>query len=102
MSDVAKLDLVKIDAEGHEKQIIEACAPHFQRLQPRAILFEDIAGDFPSISKTLKDAGYRTLGIEKRLMSLALGDPRASTHDYVAVSLSRQISKSAAKLLTWA
>lgn len=84
------LDLVKIDAEGHEKAIISACFPHFHRLQPRAILFEDTAGDAASIAGQLGPIGYRTYGIRKSLMSLELVDS-LEEHDCIAVSTQRQI-----------
>jgi len=87
---LSRLDLVKIDAEGHEKTIIESCLPHFDRLHPRAILFEDSSHDAPQISALLTKIGYKTFGIEKSLMSLTLTENKRA-HDYIAVSTKREI-----------
>jgi FkbM family methyltransferase len=87
---ISRIDLVKIDAEGHEKKIIESCISHFDRLHPRAILFEDSADDASQISALLTQIGYKTFGIEKSLTSLSLTESRR-THDYIAVSTKREI-----------
>lgn len=87
---LAKLDLVKIDAEGHERTIVDACLPEFDRLQPRTIVFEDKARDVRHVEAQLAAIGYRTFAIHKTLMATAL-DTRRQSGDYVAVSTRRSI-----------
>jgi FkbM family methyltransferase len=94
---IEKLDLVKIDAEGFEKAIISACLNHFERLQPRAILFEDTALDVTEIARLLQKVGYRTFGIRKSLTSLTLQDIGQLAHDYIAISNRREIPERAKK-----
>lgn len=89
------IDLVKIDAEGFEKTIISACAQHFERLQPKAIIFEDSANDALEISASLAAIGYKVFGIRKSLRSLALVDSDQPSHDYIAISRSRSIPRAA-------
>jgi len=96
---IDRIDLVKIDAEGHEKPIIAACLPHFDRLQPKVILFEDAGGDAAAIAAALSQIGYKTFGIKKSLTSLALVDgAEHGSHDYVAVSKARSIPDRARRL----
>jgi FkbM family methyltransferase len=86
-TNLTKLDLVKIDVEGHEEQVISSCLSHFERLKPRAILFEDSARKAPVIRRML--SSYKSYGIRKTLTRLELkpiiSDQHCSYHDYVAV-----------------
>lgn len=91
---LAKLDLVKIDAEGHERTIIDACSQEFERLQPRAIVFEDRAGDVRYVQDRLAVIGYRTFAIHKTLTATTLST-NCEAGDYVAVSSRRSISEQA-------
>lgn len=93
LAGVEKVDLVKIDVEGHEEQVLRSLAPEIRRLTPRAILFEDhgtaAAVDGP-LGSILTGLGYRVMGIEKRLLSTRLVPVQSASdcrfNDYVAVA----------------
>ena len=89
---IAKLDLVKIDVEGHEEEVFASCIAHFGRLKPRAIVFEcttDKASPTNSIGGGLRSIGYDIFGLRKRLTKLDLVPIRragdCSFNDYVAM-----------------
>jgi len=67
------IDLIKIDAEGHEETIVTALGSYLAKLGTRAILFEDhlkkAAPDGP-IGTVLGRAGYQLFGIRKHLTRL--------------------------------
>jgi FkbM family methyltransferase len=68
-----KIDLIKIDAEGHEETILKACQAELNRLRPRAIFFEDhtqSSAPDGSIGRIFSSIGYRVLGVKKRLTRL--------------------------------
>lgn len=68
-----KIDIVKIDVEGHEATVLKACETHFRQVRPRAILFEDhtqsAAPDGP-IGQIFERIGYRVFGVKKHLTRL--------------------------------
>ncbi len=67
---LVRLDLMKIDVEGYEEPIFRAIEKELGRLKPRAILFEDQTGaaaPMGALGSVLARAGYRVLGIDKRL-----------------------------------
>ncbi|MBM3288710.1 MAG: FkbM family methyltransferase [Candidatus Hydrogenedentes bacterium] len=92
-----RLDLVKIDVEGHEQSVLRSFLPVLKSHQPRAVLFEcqrpaDVVPAGAPIRTLLESAGYSIYGIEKRLTSWRLhavkpqahaGNP---SHDYVALA----------------
>lgn len=89
---IDKLDLVKIDVEGHEEEVISACIEQFRRLRPRAILFETLtnkAAPDGEIGSILKSIGYDIFGVKKRLTRIEM--PPIKTRgdcvylDYVAM-----------------
>jgi len=68
-----RIDLVKIDVEGHEETILKACQDELNRLRPRAILFEDhtqSSAPDGSIGCIFRSIGYRVLGVKKHLTRL--------------------------------
>jgi len=68
-----KVDLVKIDVEGHEHAILESCLPFFEKYKPRAILFENqtkSAAPNGLIGLIFERFGYQVRGIRKRLTKL--------------------------------
>lgn len=87
-----KIDLVKVDVEGHEEQVLAALAPALDRYRPRAILFEDhtnkSAPNRP-IGTLLHSAGYEVFGLNKRLTKLQLKRVNSENdcvcNDYVAL-----------------
>jgi FkbM family methyltransferase len=89
-----RVDLIKIDIEGHERMILEACVSDIARLRPRAILFEDqtrSAAPNGPIGSIFKDIGYRVQGIKKRMTKVELvpisNVSDCSHNDYVAVPI---------------
>lgn len=72
---LGRVDLIKIDVEGHELPIFLSMAQELARLRPRAILFEHhgrLAAPEGEIGQVLAHAGYRIYGIRKRLLKTEL------------------------------
>jgi FkbM family methyltransferase len=87
-----KVDLIKLDVEGHEDVVLRASRAALQRLKPRAIVFEDHAckaAPNGSIGVLMRMLGYRILGVRKRLMTLdlipILTEEDCRFNDYIAV-----------------
>jgi FkbM family methyltransferase len=87
-----KLDLVKIDVEGHEEPVFRAIEGELRRLLPRAVLFEDQTGEARptgAIGSILGRIGYKVSGIDKRLLRTKLVPVNDSRNyrfnDYLAV-----------------
>jgi FkbM family methyltransferase len=87
-----KIDLVKIDVEGHETTVLKACETHFGQVRPRAILFEDhtrSAAPDGSIGQIFERIGYRVFGVKKHLMRLEFVSITTASdcayNDYLAV-----------------
>jgi FkbM family methyltransferase len=97
---LSKIDLVKIDAEGSEAEIVRSCLPHFDRLKPRCVLFEDNSGQMQAgglLRKMFESLNYRVFGVRKSLTRLFLEettDRSFVAHDYVAVSPNRSVRRS--------
>lgn len=94
-----RIDLFKIDVEGHEQKILESAKDWLRSMQPKIIVFEGNQGPTDSdggpIGLLLKEIGYTVYGLRKRLVNLSL-EPLATKNvntynDYVAVSKSRSI-----------
>jgi FkbM family methyltransferase len=91
--ELPKLDLIKLDVEGHEKQVLSSLLPAIERYRPRAILFEDhstMAAPTKPIGAMLKAAGYMVFGIEKHLLNLKMipihSEADCTCNDYIATS----------------
>jgi FkbM family methyltransferase len=72
---INKLDLIKIDVEGHEDTIFRVCRPALDRLHPKVILFEDQARKSApngSIGTLMREIGYHVFAIRKRLTKIEL------------------------------
>jgi FkbM family methyltransferase len=95
--EIHKIDLVKIDVEGHEEPIIRACQNAFARLQPRAILFEDHGSAQSRIALLLREIGYRVFGLRKSLTRLDLIETSGHFNDYVAVKDGRRMPAAATR-----
>ena len=101
---IHKLDIVKLDVEGHEETIFRACMPALKRLQPRVILFEEqlrkSAPDGP-IGTLLQKLGYQVFGIRKLLNSIRMvpisGEADCVYNDYIAICRERDIPQRAAR-----
>jgi hypothetical protein len=97
-ADFDRLDILKMDIEGHEEAVFRSAADQLKRLQPRAMLWEDqkgLSADNGAIGRVLVDAGYAIYGVEKGLFATALRKVTPETakgfHDFVAVSNTRPI-----------
>lgn len=89
LATLPRLDLIKIDVEGHEEPVIRAIDTQLTRLAPRAILFEDQGeGAAGEIGALLRRHRYTIYGIEKRLTRTALVPVLSRTdcrfNDYLA------------------
>ena len=88
----SRIDLIKLDVEGHEEQVLAALKPALEQFRPRAILFEDhtnkSAPNQP-IGVILRSAGYEIFGLKKYLTKLHLkriiSEADCGCNDYVAV-----------------
>lgn len=97
-----RLDLVKIDIEGHEEAVLRSASDAIARLQPKAILFEDYLGKAAPeapIGKLLGQCGYAVYAVRKRLFGnalvpLAAGD-RPAGRDFLALSRTRALPQAA-------
>jgi FkbM family methyltransferase len=88
-----RIDLIKIDAEGHEEAIVAALRSHLSSRGTRAILFEDLlkkAAPDGTIGTIFGRAGYRVFGIRKHLTRLTRHPVRNERDcrfkDYLALS----------------
>lgn len=75
MTGLPRLDLVKIDVEGHEDAVITSLAPVIEQYRPRAIVFEHFGGFADAsnnIRKTLEQLKYSIWGVKKNLLSWRL------------------------------
>jgi FkbM family methyltransferase len=93
-SGLDRLDLVKIDVEGHEEAVLRTLQPILARWRPRAVLFEhegDLEDPASRLARGFHDLDYRVLGIHKRLTRYELvpverlAAEGRHAHDYVAV-----------------
>ena len=60
-----RLDLVKIDVEGHERQVLEGAQATLDRYRPALVMEtgHEAAGDRAAIHDRLRSLGYQMLGI---------------------------------------
>jgi len=79
-----KLDLIKIDVEGHELPILRSIEPELRRLRPRAILFEDQT-ESGELRHILRRCGYSIFGIKKTLFKTQLVEGLSGVNDHLAV-----------------
>jgi FkbM family methyltransferase len=89
---LSKIDLIKLDVEGHEEQVLSALMPALKQFRPRAILFEDQSNkSAPNrpIGVLLRTAGYRVFGLKKYLTKLhatpITSEADCLYNDYVAM-----------------
>lgn len=101
-----RLDLVKMDIEGHEESVFRAAEDQLKRLRPRAILYEDHdqkSGADGHIGALLGRIGYEVYAIKKRLKGNELVSANiadlAQFDDYIAVSRSHDLPAKALRLL---
>ena len=104
LGSLERLDIMKIDIEGHEEAVFRAASDTLARLKPRAILFEDELGKAHpegAIGSVLNACGYRVFGLRKTLTATTLElVTQASSrvfHDYVAVSRTRPLPRRAVR-----
>lgn len=87
---ISRLDLVKIDVEGHEETVIASCLPYFAKFKPKIIVFENQnATSFDAIYGMLRSIDYSIYGIGKSLTRLSFNKVHSSRerahHDYAAL-----------------
>jgi FkbM family methyltransferase len=85
-----RIDLIKIDVEGHEEAVLRSLQPLLAQFKPRAILFEDHADRAATdIGELLNTAGYSVHGIYKSLLNTRVLPIRSkqdcTCNDYIAV-----------------
>ena len=96
-SGLDRLDLVKIDVEGHEEPVLRSLQPVLARWRPRAVVFEhdrDPSHADSAVGRVFRELDYRVLGIRKRLTRYELLPVESigegvSVHDYAAVPRER-------------
>ena len=72
-----RVDVIKIDVEGHESEVVVTLAPWLQPLGTRAVLFECHEGYLAPSEPThrlLVDAGFHLFGVRKMLTRVELVD----------------------------
>ena len=88
LSELSKVDLMKLDVELHEQEILFAAKEHLRRLKPRAIVFEHEAGDAlvgAPLWQLFREIGYNVFAIRKRLTGYNFVEPKLkSSSNYVA------------------
>lgn len=102
LAKLERLDVMKIDIEGHEWTMLNAAAEQLKRLRPKAILYEDnrrISGPNQKLGALMEQLGYDLYGLHKRLTRTDLTPVNlanaAQFHDFVAVSRHRVIPERA-------
>lgn len=92
-----RVDLIKIDVEGHEEAVLVALSQLIDSKKPRAIVFEhfgDLRTSDSCICRIFDALGYEIRAIQKRLIKwrlVPITDAARwgfSCHDYVALRLS--------------
>jgi FkbM family methyltransferase len=60
-----RVDLIKIDVEGHEKQVLDGAETTLSQFRPAMVIEtgHEASGDRQAIHDRLRDLGYRMLGI---------------------------------------
>lgn len=89
---IDRINIIKMDVEGHEETVFKAMDATIARFRPRLILFEDKtdkAAPAGTIGARLKVLGYRVLGLRKKLTHLEFPEIREKAdcryQDYVAI-----------------
>jgi FkbM family methyltransferase len=89
-----RLDMVKIDVEGHQCQVLTSLAPALDQYRPRVVLLEHDGALFDRsdpVRSCFDTLGYRIEGIAKRLngwITITVDSPEArhrKFNDYIAV-----------------
>lgn len=91
-SGLDRIDLIKIDVEGHELQVLATLAPLIEKFRPRGVLFEhrDPFDPASPIRRLFDPIGYEIRGIVKSLNGWTLRRVAESLsgqrrpHDYLA------------------
>lgn len=98
LSALDRLDVVKIDIEGHEWTTLNAAADQLRRLRPKAIPYKDnrrISGPDQKLGMLMEGLGYDIYGLYKRLTKTGLTkvtrDRAMQFLDFVALSRHREI-----------
>ena len=102
LAKLERLDIVKIDIEGHEYTMLKAAAEQLHRLRPKAILYEDnrrISGPGQELGSLMDALGYDIYGVHKRLtktdLTAVTADNAGQFHDFIAVSRERALPETA-------
>ena len=99
---VGKVDLVKLDVEGHEETILTSARDYLKTVQPRIVVLEEKGSKCApegNIGRMLNEIGYRIFGLQKKLFKNTLYPVRSVadcvSRDYVAVSSRHPIPEKA-------
>lgn len=89
---IERIDIIKMDVEGHEETVFKAMDATIAHFKPRLILFEDHtdkAAPTGTIGARLKVLGYKVMGLRKKLTHLEFPEIRGKAdcryQDYIAV-----------------
>lgn len=83
---VDRINLVKIDVQGHEEKVLRSLTRTLSRLRPRAILFEDDSNSLESITSLLAEIGYQVRGIQKTILGFKICQcGRGRQDNYIAI-----------------
>lgn len=74
-AEFGRVDVMKLDVEGHELDLLQGAAPLLQSGWPRDIVFEEHQPYPNPVSRLLEGYGYRIWRIERSLRRVLLGDP---------------------------
>ena len=85
-SDLSKIDLIKIDVQGHEEKVLKSMQATIMRLRPRAILFEDDGRTIRRISELLHS--YKIRAIKKTMLGFKIVEVGSGRYDNYLATLS--------------
>ena len=79
-----RMDVMKLDVEGHELAVLEGATMNFDKNPPQHLIYEDW-NDFPNpVSNFLTARGYTIFGYRPTTRRVVLEAPSSETHERIA------------------